>query len=315
VIETWGQVFGFIVSPLSTVIDLLGGLEAQTYSLNDALESDEEWIRLLGEQVREQTQRFREMQQKAAIATAAMEAQTGAVEDQTGATEELTGSTRENIAALRDQRLAVLALSDQFLGIIDSASQVSEAQRTLNELERRGREDTKAYEAAVLDALEAQIGLEDAVLSYGQELVDSGEKSKAVKEKIRELGNQFGIQDGIIADLIQQVQQYIRELNSIPSNVNTTVHVSGGGTTGGVFAQRGFHGEVRRPTVFVAGEAGPERVDISPQGHGGGGLDDVTADRLGRAIARHLRLEPIVVDVSGQVISVISRVGSGRSPV
>jgi hypothetical protein len=35
------------------------------------------------------------------------------------------------------------------------------------------------------------------------------------------------------------------------------------------FAQHGFHGDVSRPTLFMAGEAGRERVDITP---GGGGI-------------------------------------------
>jgi len=37
------------------------------------------------------------------------------------------------------------------------------------------------------------------------------------------------------------------------------------------FAAKGFHGLVSRPTLFVAGDAGPERVDISPRGRGRGG--------------------------------------------
>lgn len=36
-----------------------------------------------------------------------------------------------------------------------------------------------------------------------------------------------------------------------------------------VFAQRGFSGIVERPTGFVAGEAGPERVRVEPIGRGG----------------------------------------------
>jgi hypothetical protein len=200
-----------------------------------------------------------------------------ATRDGTGATQSYTEAAREAANALREQRLAVLALSNSFLGIVDSANQVSEAQRVLNALERKGREDTKAYEQAVLDALAAQIGLEDAVLSFGVELADSGETAKAVKEKIRDLGSQFGIQKGIIADLIQQVMAYIRSLNNIPSSVNTSVHISGGGTTGGITAQHGFHGTVRRPTLILAGEAGAERVDITPGGgHGRGGGDGMT---------------------------------------
>jgi hypothetical protein len=180
-------------------------------------------------------------------------------------TEEQTAASEEATAALRDQRLATLALSDSFLGIVDSANQVSEAQRELNELERKGREDTKAYEDAVLGALEAQIGLEDAVLSYGQELAESGETARTVKQKVRELGDQFGIQDRVIDDLIQRVLAYIRELNKIPSSVSTQVLIEGiGGNIPGL--QHG--GVVTRPTLAMIGEAGPEAV--VPLGRGGG---------------------------------------------
>ncbi len=36
-----------------------------------------------------------------------------------------------------------------------------------------------------------------------------------------------------------------------------------------IFGQHGFHGSVTGPTLFLAGEAGRERVDISPNGQGG----------------------------------------------
>jgi len=150
-------------------------------------------------------------------------------------------ATRALTDAQREQRLATLALTDSYLGILDSASDVTEAQKELNRLERAGREDTKAYEQAVLDALEAQVGLEDSVLSYGKELADSGETQKAVKQKVKELADQFGIQDSVVDDLLRRVQSYIRELNNIPSNVTTHIGVitEGGFQTGGDFQHGG----------------------------------------------------------------------------
>jgi hypothetical protein len=150
-------------------------------------------------------------------------------------------ATRALTDAQREQRLATLALTDSYLGILDSASDVTEAQKELNRLERAGREDTKAYEQAVLDALEAQVGLEDSVLSYGKELADSGETQKAVKQKVKELADQFGIQDSVVDDLLRRVQSYIRELNNIPSNVTTHIGVitEGGFQTGGGFQHGG----------------------------------------------------------------------------
>lgn len=65
-----------------------------------------------------------------------------------------------------------------------------------------------------------------------------------------------------------------------------------------VGAQHGFHGTVTRPTLFLAGEAGPERVDVTPRGQSSGitiniqnafGFDDFerkVTKALGRAMAR-----------------------------
>ena len=39
----------------------------------------------------------------------------------------------------------------------------------------------------------------------------------------------------------------------------------------GYVAARGFHGMVNKPTMFLAGEAGAEHVNITPNGQGGGG--------------------------------------------
>lgn len=73
----------------------------------------------------------------------------------------------------------------------------------------------------------------------------------------------------------------------------------GGGLFGAITgAQHGFHGTVTRPTLFLAGEAGPERVDVTPRGQHAGitiniqnafGFDDFerkVTKALGRAMAR-----------------------------
>jgi hypothetical protein len=176
-------------------------------------------------------------------------------------------ATRALTDAQREQRLATLALTDSYLGIVDSANDVTEAQKELNRLERAGREDTKAYEAAVLDALEAQIGLEDAVLSYGKELAESGETARSVRQKVKDLAADFGIQKGVVNDLLQEIQSYIRELNRVPEKVDThvTTFYDKVGTPGRALQHGGI---VRRPTVALIGEAGPEAV--VPLGKGGG---------------------------------------------
>lgn len=188
-------------------------------------------------------------------------------------TKKATEASRDAAQAYRDQRLAVLALSNSFLGILDSAHQVAEAQKELNRLEEHGKTATRAYEDAVLTAIEAQFGLEEAVLSYGKELVDAGEKQRDVIGKIKDTAREFGIQDEVLRGIIGRIREYINSLGNIPSHVDTTVttHFVREGTSVQQ-AQHGFHGTVTRPTLFLAGEAGRERVDISPGGGGHGGV-------------------------------------------
>jgi hypothetical protein len=216
-----------------------------------------------------------------------MQGVTGTVQGQSGAVKELNatygvfqrgvGEAGGEVSSLgkavartteeiRDQRLAVLALTDNFLGIVDSANQVSEAQRELNRLEEKGKEHTKAYEQAVLDALEAQIGLENAVLSYGKELADSGEKQSKVIGKVKDLAQEFGIERDVVQDLINKIKEHIRGLEAVPSHVKTTWELA---MTPTREAQHGFHGTIAEDTLFQA-HAG-ERVDIGRPGGGGNG--------------------------------------------
>lgn len=180
--------------------------------------------------------------------------------DQTGATEDLAGASEDAADASREQRQAMLALSDSFLGILDSADQAAEAQRELNRLERQGKEDTKAYEQAVLDALEAQIGLEGAVVSYGIELAESGETTKDVRGKIKDLAAQFGLQDGVVQDLVQRVLSYIRALDDIPDQVTTNINAFWNPSNPGRPPELQSGGIVTRPTLAIVGEGGPEAV-------------------------------------------------------
>jgi hypothetical protein len=142
------------------------------------------------------------------------------------ATEKTTineNATRSLTDAQRDQRLAVLALSNSFLGIIDSAKTLAEDQKTLNDLQKHGKEDTKAYDDAVLQVIEDQIALESSIFSYGKELVDAGEKQKKVEGAIRDAAAAAGINKREVNELIGEIRDYIAELNRIPENVTTNV--------------------------------------------------------------------------------------------
>jgi hypothetical protein len=266
-----------VIAPIQALLDLLPALN------DDVGESSGIWkvwgdaiggaVEAAVEQVVPGSQAFFELQratesanEEADTTPSIMDRVASAVSSATDAFIDGTHSLSQNeqavrhlTDAMRDQRLAQLALTDSYLGIVASSNDVTEAQKELNRLERAGREDTKAYEAAVLDALEAQIGLEDAVLSYGQELADSGETARSVRQKVKDLAADFGIQKGVVSDLLHEIQSYIRDLNRIPEKVDThvTTFYDKVGTPGRALQHGGI---VRRPTVALIGEAGPEAV-------------------------------------------------------
>jgi hypothetical protein len=200
-------------------------------------------------------------------------------------------STEDLTEAIRDQRLAVLALENSFLGIIDSANALHEAQRELNRLERLGKEDTKAYEQAVLDALEAQLGLEDSVLSYAKELIDAGKNQREVEQAIRDAAEAAGINKGEVNELIDAIRDYIREIGKIPEQVTTNV------TT--IFRQQGDFpsrvprlaagGIVTRSTMAVVGEAGPEAIIPLDKAGMGGVTVIINGDVTGEEIVKKVR--------------------------
>lgn len=68
-----------------------------------------------------------------------------------------------------------------------------------------------------------------------------------------------------------------------PDTIVAPVETGAGGSEELYAAQHGFHGQVTEPTLFLAGEAGPEMVDITPRGAG----------RMGGAVHLHLNIERI----------------------
>jgi hypothetical protein len=169
--------------------------------------------------------------------------------DGTKVTSETEDATRHLTDAMRDQRLATLALENSFLGILDSARTLAEDQKELNRLQRQGKDDTSAYDDAVLTVIEDQIALEGAVLSYGKELVDAGGKQKEVEKALRDAAREAGVNQAAVRELIGEIRAYINELNRIPENVTTHIayttsgqgfQTGGGYQHGGVVKQTGL---------------------------------------------------------------------------
>jgi methyl-accepting chemotaxis protein len=80
---------------------------------------------------------------------------------------------------------------------------------------------------------------------------------------------QINLQTKDAMKAISAVESKIKGLSSISANVNVHVGVTGPGVK---FLATGIHGVVNKPTLFMAGEAGSERIDVSPVGGKGAGL-------------------------------------------
>jgi hypothetical protein len=214
------------------------------------------------------------------------------------ATEEWDSATKKLTESMRDQRLAQLALADSFLGIIESARTLAEDQKELNRLQEKGRDNTKAYDDAVLQVIEDQIALEESIFSYGKELVDAGEKQRNVEKAIRDAAREAGVNKDAVHDLIDEIRDYIHELNRIPKEVITHIGTvtTGGWQTGGGFQHGGVvektgmalvhKGEVFSGVNNEMGFGGPTlNVSIGTV-VGPGGIEEV-ADILLRELQKH----------------------------
>ena len=200
--------------------------------------------------------------------------------------------------AMRDQRLALLALSDSFLGIIDSAKTLAEDQRTLNNLIEKGKTNNQAYDDQVLIVLEDQIALEDVIFSYGKELVAAGDKQKQVEKTIRDAADAANLNKTEVNDLIEKIRGYIRELNLIPDTVTTHIvtttsghqfQTGGGYQHGGVVERTGMalvhKGEVFSGVNNEMGFGGPTVNVTIGTVVGPGGVAEV-ADIIRRELIR-----------------------------
>lgn len=107
---------------------------------------------------------------------------------------------------------------------------------------------------------------------------------------------------GFVMDKINAIRDAIQ--GAIDAVGNLINKIPGAGLIKGALGAipgfaHGFHGVITKPTLFLAGEAGPERVDVTPQGQVGAGItiniqnafgfDDFerkVTKALGRAMAR-----------------------------
>ncbi len=98
-----------------------------------------------------------------------------------------------------------------------------------------------------------------------------------------------------------------------PDDISPPPPASGGGTSNHRFEAHGSSGTVRRPTLFVAGEAGPEHYSFVPtykgKGGGGGGGVTINGPLIGQATISN---ELDVREVTAQIVREFEKaVGNG----
>ncbi len=252
------------------------------------------------------------------IYIAALEKAGATTDDVSLKTLKLADSHRKAAAAATAQALAELDLAGglgSLYGDILSAHQatvdLAAAQAKVNRLRDAGKTGTAAYRKAVNDlhsaestSLNDQIALARAVGELTSKVEDHTVKLPAAIAELKTFAAQGNLTAaetrklvGMLKDAISQYSR-LAGLPDITKHVNTIFQETGGFKhKAPLWGQHGFHGVVTRPTLFGAGEAGAERVDITPnwrksQGRNGAGRMAVHLNldrrRFGRAAEQDL---------------------------
>jgi len=190
---------------------------------------------------------------------------TKSTQDNTKAEQANAAAHQKTIQALQAQRAAQQALLPGLVGLQGNILQLANDHKNLADALKKSGRNSLDYKNAVQQLLSDQLSFNQSLKDYGKNLLDSGERQATVEAKLRSLGRQAGLSKGDIDALIRSVEQYTNKLQQVPADVWTTFHVKG--STGPTrWSQHGFHGIVSGPMIFGAGEAGRERVDITPEG-------------------------------------------------
>lgn len=153
----------------------------------------------------------------------------------------LAGAHNVASVAARQQQLAQLALAGGYVGIAANMQSLRDAQRGLAETEaklaklrERGKEGTEAWaeaQRAVRDAnlqvFSSGVALTDSVGKYAVQLKQEGASAKEVRETVRELGEEYGLNRGAIQNLIQDTERYIGTQKDILGTVDTVFRAPG----------------------------------------------------------------------------------------
>jgi len=210
-----------------------------------------------------------------------------ALTQSTDHTSALEKTTRALTDAQRENRLAVLAAEDSFLGLRAAGQQLADAQREVNRLHEKGKDDTKAYRDAVADTVTEQLAFEQALIDYAKQADDAGKSTKEIANQVRAAGREAGLTKEDVNNLVDEIRTLIRESENYDGSHYTATYTAIGEGIGNLPPGVGprWHAEggiFTKPTVIGIGEAGPEAVIPLDKGGGMGG--NVTVNVAGSVI-------------------------------
>ena len=192
--------------------------------------------------------------------------------------DDLIPEQEDHLDVLRAQRDALSATTEANYTTAasygDLAGKTAEATGTIDDL--------KAKQQAVQTEMDNYRRVISGTGAAFQGIVDRGPK---VTGSIDSIFRSAQIAKSGFDGNVRSVDTLLRHLREIPTTMSTSwnikalVSVRGFDITqeqkallaGVVQSQHGFHGDVSRPTLFLAGEAGRERVDVTPAGQSGNG--------------------------------------------
>lgn len=188
-------------------------------------------------------------------------------------------TAKENVEAYDDAVDAALGTfldaQTSALRFADSVDDLGESIKENGTIVGLNGDKQRDLAGALNDVVRAARDDIDAMAESGIITNDAATKKQALLDRLNDLKKRF-------PELAGPIDDYIAHLDDIPPTKNTTVNVKF--TSSGwnpfpvqhpgdnpflVEAANGFDGVVSRPTMFLAGEAGTERVTITPTGGSG----------------------------------------------
>jgi hypothetical protein len=178
-------------------------------------------------------------------------AQSVAADKAQAADQRLADAHHNAAVKAREQKAAEDALAGGELGLITALQSLQTDQATINDLRKKGKTDSQAYSAAVLQELQDQNSLDSSLQDLKNSMRAAGEGGNVFRSVLNALGREAGLSKGDLATMLDSFNQKLDEshgkvtslrdlINQLPTkkniDVTVTTHLTGPG--GGIFQKQ-----------------------------------------------------------------------------